>query len=291
MINLSEKLKWIAEPLVTFGDVSISTYNIIFAFIVLSALYWLTRLVRVVFGRIAAETDENNRHALYVIQRFIHYAIVVVGIVVALSALGMDMSKLALIATALSVGIGMGMQSIFNNFFSGFIILFEKSLKVGDFIELEKGLGGTVIEIRVRSTLIRTTDNLDVVVPNSEFVTGRVTNWTHNDSTRRLRVPFGVAYGTDVALVKRVALEVAASVVTTISSEKQKPDVWLEGFGDSSLNFVLAVWIDPRLNTRPGALMANYFEALEAAFRQYGIEIPFPQRDLHIRTGNISGKN
>jgi len=288
MTNLFEKLKWISEPLVTFGNVSISTYNIIFAIIVLSALYWFTRLVRVVFDRIAAETDENNHHALYVIQRFVHYAIIVVGCIVALSALGVDMSKLAMIATALSVGVGMGMQSIFNNFFSGFIILFERSLKVGDYIELEQGLGGTVIEIRVRSTLIRNNDNLDIVVPNSEFVTGRVTNWTHNDPTRRLRIPFGVAYGTDVERVKRIALEAALKVPTTLQDEERKADVWLEGFGDSSLNFILAIWVDPRRNNRPGALMANYFEALESTFRQNAIEIPFPQRDLHLRTGNFS---
>jgi small-conductance mechanosensitive channel len=287
MINLTEKLKWISEPLVTFGDSSISTYNIIFAVIALSALYWFTRLVRVVFERIATETDENNHHALYVIQRFIHYAIVVVGIVVALSALGVDMSKLAMIATALSVGIGMGMQSIFNNFFSGFIILFEKSLKVGDYIELDQGLGGVVIEIRVRSTLIRTGDNLDVVVPNSEFVTGRVTNWTHNDPTRRLRIPFSVAYHSDVDKVKKVVLDAARGVHTTLKDTDRQMDVWLERFGDNSLDFILAVWVDPRLNTRPGALTANYLEALESAFRKNGIEIPFPQREIHIRTGDL----
>lgn len=289
MINLTEKLKWIADPLVTFGDVSISTYNIIFAVIVLSALYWFTRLVRVVFDRLAEETDENNHHALYVIQRFIHYAIVVVGIIVALSALGVDMSKLAMIATALSVGIGMGMQTIFNNFFSGFIILLERSLKVGDYIELDQGLSGTVIEIRVRSTLVRTSDNLDVVVPNSEFVTGRVSNWTHNDPTRRLRIPFSVAYHSDVAKVKNVVLEAARRVPTTLSRDDRRMDVWMERFGDNSLDFILAVWVDPRLNTRPGALMANYLEEIEAAFRQHGIEIPFPQREIHIRAGQFPG--
>lgn len=289
MINLSEKLQWVSTPLVTFGDTSISTYNIIFASIIFSALFWFTRLVRIVFERIAAETDHDNHHALYVIQRFVHYAVVALGIVVALSALGVDMSKLAMIATALSVGIGMGMQSIFNNFFSGFIILFERSLKVGDYIELEHGVGGTVIEIRVRSTLIRTTDNLDMVVPNSEFVAGRITNWTHSDPTRRLRIPFGVAYGTDVEKVKKVVRESALSVPTTLVGDTTSMDVWLEKFGDNSLDFILAVWVDPRLNTRPGALMANYLEAIEAAFREQGIEIPFPQRVIHIHKDQLPG--
>lgn len=289
MINLTEKLKWIAEPLVTLGDVSISTYNIIFAIIALLALYWFTRLVRLVFERIAIETDENNRHALYVIQRFIHYTIVVVGIVVALSALGVDMSKLAMIATALSVGIGMGMQSIFNNFFSGFIILFERSLKVGDYIELDQGLDGIVIEIRVRSTLIRTSDNLDVVVPNSEFVTGRVTNWTHNDPTRRLCVPFSVAYQSDIDKVKNIVMEAARHIPTTLlHQDDRRMDVWMERFGDNRLDFILAVWVDPRLNTRPGALTANYLEAIEAAFRKNGIETPLPKREIYIRTDQLS---
>lgn len=290
MINLSEQLKWVSEPLVTFGDTSISAYNIIFAVIALSALYWFTRLVRVVFERIAAETDENNHHALYVIQRFIHYAIVVVGLVVTLSALGVDMSKLAMIATALSVGIGMGMQSIFNNFFSGFIILFEKSLKVGDSIELQQGLSGTVVEIRVRSTLIRTGDNLDVVVPNSEFVTGRVSNWTHNDPTRRLRIPFSVSHQNDVEKVKAVVMEVAARVPTTLNRDDMKIDVWMERFADSSMDFVLAVWVDPRLNTRPGAMTANYLEAIEAAFRQRGIKSPSSTREIFVNSDKSQNK-
>ncbi len=286
-MSFGEIMKWAAEPLLTLGDISVSVYNVFFALVVVSIIYWLTRLVRIVFERIESEMDEGNHHALYVIRRFIHYAIIFVGIVVTLSALGIDMSKLAMIATALSVGVGMGMQTIFNNFFSGFIILFEKSLKVGDYIELQQGLGGTVVEIRVRSTLIRTSDNLDVVVPNAEFVSGRVTNWTHNDPTRRLRIPFSVAYGTDITMLKKVVMAAASAIPTTLTNPDKKSDVWLEKFGDNSLEFILAVWVDPRLNTRPGALVANYLEALEATFRQHHIQVPFPQREIHVRSGSL----
>ena len=170
--------------------------------------------------------------------RLFHYAILTIGIVVALSSIGLDFTKLTLFVSALGVGLGFGLQAIFSNFVAGLIVLFEKSLKVGDFVELESGVTGEVREINIRSTLITTNDNIDILVPNSEFVGGRVTNWTLREVFRRLRVPFGVAYGTDKDLVKKAALEAAAAVpFTLMNSPNRQPQVWLVAFGDSSLNF------------------------------------------------------
>jgi len=168
---------------------------------------------------------------------------------------------------------------------SGLIILFDRTLKVGDFVELASGVHGTVRDIYIRATRITTNDNIDIVVPNSEFVSGRVVNWTLREVSRRLKVPFGVAYGSDKELVKKAALEAAAEVPFTLTLEgDRKPQVWLTGFGDSSLNFALVVWLTAEATKRPGAVTASYNWALESALGRHGIEIPFPQRDLHVRS-------
>jgi small-conductance mechanosensitive channel len=189
------------------------------------------------------------------------------------------------LAGAVGVGLGFGLQAIFSNFVSGIIMLFERSLRVGDFVELESGLHGEVRDINIRATLISTNDNIDILVPNSEFVTGRVVNWTHGEVTRRLRIPFGVAYGTDKELVKKAALEAAAEVPFTIALDgPRRPQVWLVGFGDSSLDFELVVWLTAEATKRPSAVRAAYVWALDTALGKYCIEIPFPQRDLHLRS-------
>lgn len=205
------------------------------------------------------------------------------AIVFAMSAAKFDLTGLAVLTGAIGVGIGFGLQSIFSNFIAGIIILLEKTLKVGDFVDLESGITGEVREINVRSTLVTTNDNVDILVPNAEFITNRVTNWTLREVHRRVRVPFGVAYGTDKELVKKAALEAADNVPYTLKNNKKRaPAVWLTGFGDSSLDFELVVWLTDEAVRRPGAVNAAYNWELETALGKHGIEIPFPQRDLHI---------
>jgi small-conductance mechanosensitive channel len=159
-------------------------------------------------------------------------------------------------------------------------------LRVGDYIELDTGLTGTVKAINVRSTLINTNDNIDIVVPNSEFVSARLTNWTLAERTLRVRVPFGVAYGSDKELVRKAALEAAEQVPFTLANRKgREADVWLTEYGDSSLNFLLLVWVNRQGARRPTRTRSAYLWALETKLAEYGIEIPFPQRDLHLRSG------
>ena len=137
----------------------------------------------------------------------------------------------------------------------------------------------------MRSTLVTTNDNIDIVVPNSEFVNSRVTNWTMREAYRRIHVPFGVAYGTDKELVKKAALEAAAAVDVTLTGHaRREPQVWFVEFGDSSLNFELVLWLKPDAVKRPGAVQASYLWAIDDALRKYHIEVPFPQRDLHLRS-------
>jgi small-conductance mechanosensitive channel len=274
--------------ILTIGETSILVSNIA-AFLLIFLLFIIIhKLNRHFFNNLRAKADEVNAPTIYMLERFIHYALMALAIIISLSALGLDMTHLALLATALSVGIGFGLQSIFNNFFSGIIILFERSLKVGDYIEIDNSIAGTVMEINIRSTRIKTRDNLDVLVPNSEFVNGRVTNWTLDDPTRRINVPFGVAYGSDKALVEKAALEAAKRVPFTLygndsSGKSIDPYLLLTNFGESSLDFQLVAWVNPKLNPRSGALVATYLWEIETSLNEHGIEIPFPQRDIHIK--------
>jgi small-conductance mechanosensitive channel len=246
----------------------------------------LSRIIRIAIRRVSESDYSGTQASMYTVGRLTHYAIIIFAIFIALTSIGLDFSSLALVAGALSVGIGFGLQSIVNNFVSGLIILFEHSLRVGDYIELDTGLTGTVKAINVRSTLINTNDNIDIVVPNSEFVTTRLTNWTLGERILRVRIPFGVAYGSDKDLVRKAAMEAAAEVSFTLTNMKgREPDVWLVDFGDNSLNFLLLVWVNRQGAKRPTRTRAAYLWALETTLTKYGIEIPFPQRELHLRSG------
>jgi small-conductance mechanosensitive channel len=254
--------------------------------IILIVAYLLSRSIRYTIRRVSDRDPTGTQASLYTLSRLSHYTIIIIALFIALSSIGLDFSNLALVAGALSVGIGFGLQSIVSNFVSGLIILFEHTLRVGDYIELDTGLTGTVKAINVRSTLINTNDNIDIVVPNSEFVTTRLTNWTLGERVLRVRIPFGVAYGSDKEVVRQAAIEAADEVPYTLTHMKRRrPDVWLVDFGDSSLNFLLTVWVNREGARRPTRTRAAYLWALETKLTEHGIEIPFPQRDLNLRSG------
>jgi len=272
--------------LFSVGEAPVTGGDILRALIILIIAFLLSRGVRHAINRVSRSESAGTQASLYTVGRLTHYAIIISALFIALTSIGLDFSNLALIAGALGVGIGFGLQSIVSNFVSGLIILFEQSLRVGDYIELDTGLTGTVKAINVRSTLINTNDNIDIVVPNSEFVTTRLTNWTLGERILRIRIPFGVAYGSDKELVRKAAMEAAAEVQYTLTHIRgREPAVWLVEFGDSSLNFLLLVWVNMQGARRPTRSRAAYLWALETKLGEYGIEIPFPQRDLNLRRG------
>jgi len=272
--------------LFSVGEAPVTGGDILRVLIIIGLAYLLSRGVRHAIGRVGANDLRGTHASLYTVGRLTHYTIIIFAVLIALSSIGLDFSNLALVAGALSVGIGFGLQSIVSNFVSGLIILFEQTLRVGDYIELDTGITGTVKAINVRSTLINTNDNIDIVVPNSEFVTSRLTNWTLGETILRIRIPFGVAYGTDKELVKKAALEAVEQVPYTLTHMKDRvADVWLVEYGDSSLNFLLLVWVNRQGARRPTRTRAAYLWALETKLADYGIEIPFPQRDLHLWSG------
>lgn len=205
------------------------------------------------------------------------------AIIIALSVAGFAFTNLAIIAGALSVGIGFGLQNIVNNFVSGLILLFERPIKTGDWI-VAGNTEGYVKRIRMRSTLIQTFDQADVIVPNSELISSQVTNWMLYDTRGRIKIPVGVAYGTNTQLVKEVLLAVAHDHPEVIKDgSSPDPNVLFLDFGDSSLNFELRCHISNIDNRLQCVSDMNF--AIDAAFRKQGIEIPFPQRDVHIRDG------
>lgn len=256
--------------------------NIITAVFIIFAAYVVSRLVKRGFAQLASRVDIDNT-TTFTLSKVLHYLVMLVGLMIAMSSIGVDLSKIALLMSAIGVGLGFGLQAIINNFVSGIIVMFERSLKIGDFVQLESGAAGVVSAINLRSTVIQTNDNIDILVPNSEFVSGRVTNWTLHDRYKRMHIPFGVAYGSDIELVKKAALEAAANVSFTHESSTRATQVWLVEFADFRLKCELIVWVGGNAVTIPAAVVAAYSWALEAALRKYEIEIPMPQHDVTIR--------
>jgi len=223
--------------------------------------------------------DRGSREAISVL---IKYTLIFIGVVVLLQIWGLDLSSLALIASALGVGIGLGLQNIAKDFGSGLILVFERPIQVGDFVSFGD-FQGTVERIGARSTEIKTLDQISIIVPNSRFLEQEVINWSHRNPVSRIRLPVGVAYSADPKQVKEVLIEVSYQHPEVLS--KPPPLVFFKGFGDSALDFELLVWIaDP---PKQLLIMSDLYFAIEAGLRRSEIEIPFPQRDLHIRSGHL----
>jgi small-conductance mechanosensitive channel len=216
-------------------------------------------------------------------KRLVHYALIFVGFLLAISVLGFEITKLTIILSAFGVGIGFGLQGVVNNFVSGLILLFERPVRVGDYIEM----GGNWSEIKrigLRSTTVQTFDQADVIIPNADLVTNQVTNWTLSNRRARLIIPVGVAYGSDVPLVIETLKSCADAHSMVVKAPA--PQVLFLSFGESSLDFELRVWIfdvDNRLTTQ-----SELHQDIDRRFREGNIEIAFPQRDLHLRSADES---
>ncbi|MDO5505440.1 MAG: mechanosensitive ion channel [Pseudoxanthomonas suwonensis] len=272
------------QRLLEFGGVTLTVGGVIAAVLIVPVALLLSSLARRMITRFGERHERADTAALYTVSRIVHYLLLALAVMLALEALGLPLSRFTIFAGALGVGLGFGLQQIFNNFMSGLILLFDRSLKVGDFVQLDDNVRGVVKAINIRSTRITTNDNIDILVPNSEFVSGRVTNWTYRSVNRRIRVPFGVAYGVDKELVKKAALEAASKVPFTLSMDGQRaPQVWLVEFGDNSVQFILAVWLTEAAARRNTAVRAAYMWELDSVFRKYAIELALPQRELHLR--------
>jgi small-conductance mechanosensitive channel len=267
------------EPLFMVGGTAVTVASVVSFLVFLVVAYGASWLLRRSLQRVYRRRglDEGVQHAL---DRLLHYAVVALGAFLALDNLGVSVTALAGLGAILAVGIGFGLQNIAQNFVSGLILLLERPVKKGDFVQVGE-VRGTVRDIRARATVVTTLDNVDIIVPNGQFITEAVTNETFGDRRVRVKVKVGVAYGSDTDRVRRTLLEVAEAHPGVLADPP--PRVLFREFGDSSLDFQLLVWLaDPR-DENPAASELRF--AIDRAFREAGIEIPFPQRDLHLRTG------
>ena len=280
---------WIYAPLLTVGKTDITIARVGGLVVMLLGVWWASSLLERTLRRMALHGHHAHMTAstVYAFTRLLRYVVWIIGTVIGLNYLGFNLTSLAFLGGAIGVGIGFGLQNIFQNFISGIIILIEKTLKIGDFVDLESGVRGTVAEIGMRYTRVTTNDDVDVLVPNSEFINKPVTNWTYGSRNRRIGVPFGVAYGSDKNQVREAALAAAQSVQGLIIDEQHPVAVLLRKFGDSSLDFEVRVWVGPEMITRPGGTASRILWALEDELTKRGIEIPNPQRDLNVRSGTI----
>ena len=229
--------------------------------------------------------SRHGRDALYIVERLTTYGLTLIGLIAGLSTVGLDLSSLAIFAGAVGVGVGLGLQGIVREFVSGLVLIFDRVLNVGDYVELPDGKRGLVQEIGPRAVRVVTNDNIDIVVPNSKFIEGAVVNWTLRGRTSRIHIPFRVAYGADRQKVREVVLEAVRSVPFTMpETDDRRTQVWLVGFGESGLEFELLVWPTPDAVKRPAAMRAAYTWAIADALDRACIEVPFPQMEVRLRS-------
>jgi len=275
-------IQTLTSPILTIGNNSYSVVNFLILISLLLTLIifagTFSNFIRIHF----LEITRINRGSQEIIVIICKYTIIFLGTLVILQVWGFDLSSLTILLSVLGVGISFGFQDIAKNFGSGVVLLFERPIRVGDFVQVGE-FTGTVENIGARSTLVRTLDQISIIVPNSRFLETEVINWSHHNPVCRLHLLVGVAYGSDVNLVRQALLEAAKDCPDVLLIPK--PQVQFMGFGDSALNFELLIWIaEP--SKQPIIKSEMYFR-IEATLRHHKIEIPFPQRDLHLRSGSM----
>ncbi len=280
-------------PLFTVGDTPVTAVSFFQFLLIVLVCWWIAFWLNRVLNRMGNKRGDDKLPAYYLAGRLTYYAIILFGFLYGLTAVGIDFTNFALVAGALAIGLGFGLQSIVNNFVSGLILLFERSIKVGDFIELQdqksgKPLWGEVKEINVRATIITDNDNVDIVIPNSEFINTKMLNWTLKEPQRRMRYAFRVAYGMDKELVRESVLAAAEALPHTLKGiPGRNPAVWLVDFKDYYYEFELVVWLTSRAVKRPNGIRAAYMWAIDTALKENNIEIPVPQREHRFREGHV----
>jgi len=264
--------------LVHLGTAPVTLEALFKLVILLLLLFYLSGKLRSLIADRLLTRTRMEVGARQAVGSIVRYLVVVIGLVVILQTAGIDLTALNVLAGAVGIGLGFGLQNIVNNFISGLIILFERPIKVGDRIVVGE-VEGDVTHIGGRSTTVVTNDNISIIVPNSNVITENVINWSHNDRKVRFKIPVTVAYGTDIEQLERLLLQVAADCPDVL--EDPAPGTRLMAFGDYGLQYELRVWSTTLIH-RKGVLISNLNRAIYTAFREQGIEIPYPQLDLWL---------
>lgn len=268
-------------PLFSLNNTPVTLFSVLVFILFLIGFIILARVAKTILNNRILERFVKDSGLRYTLSRITQYVIITIGVYISLQFLGIDLTGLTVILGFLSVGIGFGLQNVTSNFISGIIVLFERPISVGDRV-MVNNIEGDVTEINIRSTKIRTLDNISIIVPNSEFVSKDVINYSHGDPTYRLGIDVGVSYSSDLEKVLKALDEVASESEFVLKNPAY--DIQFREFGDSSWNMKLLVWIAD-VKKYP-FVRSELNKAIVRKFAAYNIEIPFPQRDLHLKSGN-----
>ena len=277
---LSEFLFIFNRTLFQIGDSEISIGTIVIFFASFYLLVVVSKNVRLILLNKILAKSKLKKSFRESIANGVRITMMLIGTIIIIQAVGIDLSALSLLAGALGVGIGFGFQKVTDNLISGLTILVEEPIKVGDRVEVGE-VSGDIVNISLRATTIVTNDNISIIVPNSEFISSQVINWSHNNRIIRFRLPVGVSYDEDPEIIKKLLLEVADENPNV--QQEPKPKVFFEKFGDSSLDFKLGIWTSSHTD-KPEFIRSEINYAIFKKFKENKIKIPFPQRDVHIKS-------
>jgi small-conductance mechanosensitive channel len=267
-------------PLFNIGALAVTTFFLLKVVIFLAVLALLAHFTMTVLRRRVLVHTPLALNQQYALSRVLSYLVFLFGLFVGVQSVGLNLSSLVVVGGALGVGIGLGLQPVVTNFVAGLILLFEQPVRLGDRIEVGETYGD-VVRMRGRSTWVRTNDNVVIIVPNADFINHRVTNWTANDRNVRLSMDVGVSYNANPDTVRQLLLAIARDHKDVLSNPE--PEVIFKDFGDSTLDFQLRIWTANQVQT-PVRLKSDLYFAIFRVFAEHSIELPFPQRDLHLRT-------
>jgi len=266
------------RPLVHLAGGPITLLSLLVGLLIIVTSYFIAGVTSRTLNRLLSRREVGHG-ARFALTKIIRYLVILIGVLVAITSLGIRLDAVLAASTVILVGIGFGLQNIAQNFVSGLILLIERPVGRGDFVQIGE-VCGSVTDIGMRATKVVTRDEVTIIVPNSELITAQVINHSVPTTNLRITVKVGVAYGSDTALTKEVLLKVASDDPELLTDPP--PEVRFEDFADSSLNFSLLAWI---ANPREDMRMASRLRfAIDAAFRAAGIQIPFPQRDVHVKS-------
>ncbi len=262
------------------GDVHFSLYILLKAVITIVALFWISSIFSDFSEKRVKSLHGMRANNKELIIKAIQISIYFIAALVALDILGIDLTTLAIFSGAVGIGVGFGLQKITSNFISGIILLFEKSIENDDLIELNDGTYGFVRHTGARYTLVETFEGKEIIIPNEDFITNRVTNWTYSNTRGRVEITIGVSYDSDIEKARELILEAAKEHPRSV--EEPMPVCYLREFGDSSVNFLLFFWVGDVTEGRYEP-QSDVMRCIWKKFKEHKITIPFPQRDLHIK--------
>ncbi len=275
----------LTEALFVFNERAISTLDILKVIFILIVGFMIASFYKRKIMNFAIKREKISLSSAKAISTAGSYIIIFITLLIALKSIGLDLSNLGLVAGALSIGIGFGLQTIVSNLASGIIMMFERTVRLGDYIEISDTIRGTVSDMKMRSTTVTTNDNIDVVIPNSSFIQNNVINWTLENDIRRMHIPFSVAYGTSNEKVEQVILEeLKNSKINYVKNSTKYPTlIWMTAMGSSSVDYELIVWVRGQSTVRPSGTKSDFLKFIYNTLNKHHIEIPFPQMDLHVK--------